>query len=68
MTLEISSQTEARLLAKAEEQGLSIEALLDCLLSEAAEPKRKGPVPEIPRWNLGSQGSLRRTEIYGDVC
>lgn len=67
MSLDISTQIEARLLMKAREQGLSVEALLQRLLSEAPEWKRNGDVPEIPRWNLGAAGSLHRTDLYDDV-
>jgi hypothetical protein len=64
MSLEISTETEVRLMAKAREQGLSVEALLDRLLSATPEPKRSGKVRELPRWNLGVLGSLHRSEIY----
>jgi hypothetical protein len=70
MSLEISLETEARLAAKAREQGLSIDALLERLLSDAGDftaPKPAGKAPIFPAWNLGVKGSLRRTEIYDDA-
>lgn len=67
MTVEISTEIEARLLAKAREQGLSVEALLDRFLAGSPDPKRNGEARELPRWNLGAKGSLRRREIYGDA-
>jgi hypothetical protein len=67
MSLEISAETEARLLAKAREQGLSVEVLLDRLLNGAPDAKRNGGSRELPRWNLGVKGSLRRSEIYDDA-
>ena len=81
MSLDISPETEARLTAKAKEQGLSIDAYLDRLmesppgvrgldiLKEAGilpASAANGEAPVLPAWHLGARGTLRRVEIYGD--
>lgn len=81
MSLDISSEIEARLAAKAREQGLSVDAYLERLmephqgvrgldiLKEAGiqpEGTANGDAPHLPVWNLGVRGSLRRVEIYDD--
>jgi hypothetical protein len=70
MSLDIPLETEARLAAKAHEQGLSINALLERLLNDAGDLKAataNGAVPELPVWHLGVRGSLHRRDIYDDV-
>jgi hypothetical protein len=70
MSLDIPQETAARLAAKANEQGLSINALLERLLNDAGDLKMttaNGEVPELPVWNLGVRGSLHRRDIYDDV-
>lgn len=70
MSLNISSETEARLAAKAREQGLSIDAFLERLLNDGGylkTPPSNGEAPVLPARYLGIKGSLRRTEIYDDV-
>jgi hypothetical protein len=70
MSLDISPKIEAALAAKAKEQGISIDALLERLLNDAG-PLNMGngnsPTPELPVWNLGVIGSLHRRDIYDDV-
>jgi len=69
MSLDISLKTEARLAAKAREQGLSVEALLERLLSDASSPPvsaANGDVPVLPARYLGVRGSLHRRDIYDD--
>jgi hypothetical protein len=82
MSLDISLETEARLAAKAREQGLSVDAYLERLmesplgvrgldiLKEAGiQPAStaNGGAPELPVWHLGLRGSLHRRDIYDDV-
>lgn len=70
MSLNISPETEARLAAKANEQGLSIDALLERLLNDGGSPtmeRAKGEAPKLPVWNLGVTGSLHRRDIYDDA-
>ena len=68
MTIAFSSEIEVRLIDEARKQGISVEALLERLVTEhlaAAEPVKS--VPELPVWHLGAVGSLRRVDIYDDV-
>jgi hypothetical protein len=70
MSLDISLRTEARLAAKARERGLSVDALLERLLSDAGGPTTgavNGAAPQLPVWHLGLRGSLHRRDIYDDV-
>jgi hypothetical protein len=70
MHLDISSKTEARLVSKAQEQGLSIDAFLERLLNDAGDmttSKVDGQAPVLPVRHLGVRGSLHRRDIYDDV-
>ena len=70
MSLDISVKTEARLEAKAQEQGLSMDAFLERLLNDAGELQAGATTcgaPELPVWHLGVRGSLHRRDIYDDV-
>jgi hypothetical protein len=69
MHLELSPETEKRLVAEAARLGVSVELLLKRLLGdlEVRIPAgTSGPRPEVPSFHLGSVGSLRRCEMYGD--
>ena len=69
MSIEVSRETEARLTSEALKQGISVDALLERLMSEfrtnASASAR--PFPELPVWHLGGAGSLHRRDIYDDV-
>jgi hypothetical protein len=70
MSIDISHETEARLAAKAQELGLSINAFLERLMNDGGEltvPAVHGAAPELPAWHLGTRGSLHRRDIYDDV-
>jgi hypothetical protein len=70
MSIDISATTAARLAARAQELGLSIDAFLERLLNDAADLKANatsGKIPNLPVWNLGVRGSLHRRDIYDDV-
>ena len=70
MTLDISPQTEARLAAKAQEVGLSVEALIESFISHKTDLKTagiQGKNAQLPAWHLGSHGSYHRRDIYDDV-
>ena len=68
MSLQISPELEARLNSKAEEWGVSVDALLNRLLIEAEHIQRKrNEAPKLPVWNIGVTGSLRRRDIYDDL-
>jgi hypothetical protein len=70
MSLDISPKTEARLVARAQELGLSVDALLEWLLNDTCDLKASaagGQAPKLPVWRyLGVRGSLHRRDIYGD--
>jgi hypothetical protein len=70
MSLDISPETEACLAARAQEQGLSIDALLERLLNDAGglpPSTANGEAPVLPARYLGVRGSLHRRDIYDDV-
>ena len=70
MSIEISSQTEARLTDEARKQGISVDTLLERLMSErgtAAPTPGTGSIPELPVLHLGAMGALHRRDIYNDV-
>lgn len=82
MSVDISLETEARLKANAEEQGLSIDAYLerlmdppkgvrglDILKAAGIQPPStaNGEAPVLPARYLGVRGSLHRRDIYDDV-
>jgi hypothetical protein len=70
MHLEISPKTEARLVSKAQEQGLSVDAFLERLLNDTSDlpaNTANANAPVLPVWHLGVRGSLHRRDIYDDV-
>jgi hypothetical protein len=68
MSIEVSREIEARLTDEARRQGISVEALLERLMSErAAAANVAGAAAELPVWHLGVVGPLHRREIYDDV-
>jgi hypothetical protein len=68
MSMNISHETEARLTDEAQRQGISVEALLERLMSERGVIARvASPAPELPVWHLGVVGPLHRRDIYDDV-
>jgi hypothetical protein len=67
MSIEISRETEARIAEEALRQGISVDALLERLVSERAAAARvAGAASELPTWHLGDVGSLHRRDIYDD--
>lgn len=67
MSIEVSHETEARITDAARRQGISVEALLERLMSERGATVPVRTAPELPVWHLGAAGSLRRCDIYDDV-
>jgi hypothetical protein len=82
MSIQISSETEARLTEEARRQGISVDALLERLMmrrgagfvaqAEAIEHARElvpggNITPELPVLHLGAMGALHRRDIYDDV-
>ena len=69
MSIEISRETEAHLTDEARRQGISVDALLERLMSEFRANASSGarPFPELPVWHLGGAGCLHRRDIYDDL-
>lgn len=72
MSIDISNETEARLIDEARRQGVSVDALLERLMSErgAAAHVVTGngsATPRVPALHLGVIGPLHRRDIYDDV-
>jgi len=68
MSIEVSRETEARLTDEARRQGISVEALLERLISErGVTAHAAGTAPELPVWHLGAVGPLHRRDIHDDV-
>jgi hypothetical protein len=67
MSLDISHETEARIIDEARRQGISVDALLERLMSESETTHRipsARSAPQLPRLHLGVMGALHRREIY----
>lgn len=68
MTAQISPEAEATLVDEAQKQGISVSALLERLVSEHQQTLHpRQPAPELPSWDLGPVGAMRRRDIYDDV-
>jgi hypothetical protein len=69
MGLDISPQTKARIRQAAQRQGISVDALLERLMSDQANSTavRAYQAPELPVLHLGSLGPLDGRNIYDDV-
>lgn len=71
MGIEISHETEGRLTDEAQRQGVSVEALLERLMSERGAAAHviaaNGSTLKVPILHLGSMGPLHRRDIYDDV-
>jgi hypothetical protein len=70
MSIEVSHETEARITDEAKRQGVSVEALLERLMTERATAARVGATGstlKVPVLHLGVMGPLHRRDIYDDV-
>jgi hypothetical protein len=70
MSIQISRETESRLMDEARRRGISVEALIQQLIDERATPThavRNRSTVQLPVWHLGDAGSLHRRDIYDDV-
>jgi hypothetical protein len=69
MSIAISRETEARLTDEARKQGISVDALLERLMSERGASASVGArsAPELAVWHLGGVCSFHRRDIYGDT-
>jgi hypothetical protein len=67
ITLPLEPQTEAKLIALAQEKGVTadelVRAAIDRIVAEATEAR----IPELPIWHLGGAGAIHRREIYDDA-
>ena len=69
MSIEISRETEIRLTSEARRQGVSVDVLLERLISElgaTAPATGTGPISDLPTLHLGPMGALDRRDIYDD--
>ena len=66
MSIDISPEIGARLATEAERQGISIDALLERLMSERSPANAGGASPacELPILRLGAMGELHRRDLY----
>jgi hypothetical protein len=81
MSIQISTETEARLTEEAQRQGISVDELLGRVMrrggvfaiqAQAIERARAfvadgNVTPELPILHLGNMGALHRRDIYDDV-
>jgi hypothetical protein len=75
MSLNVSEQTEARIVEEARRRGITVDALLKQLIHEhaasgehaASVTAEHRAVPQLPVLHLGPMGPLRRRDIYNDV-
>jgi len=67
MHIDVSQETEARLIEEASKQGVSVEALLERFVNERATSASGRKAADLPVWHLGQIGSLHRRDIYDDV-
>lgn len=67
ITLPLEPQTEAKLIALAQEKGVTagelVRAAIDKIIAEAGDAR----AVELPVWHLGGAGTLHRREIYDDA-
>ncbi len=71
MSIEVSHETEVRLTDEARRQGVSVDALLERLVSERGTADHvitgNGSISKVPVLHLGVIGPLHRRDIYDDV-
>jgi hypothetical protein len=69
MGLGVSPHTEARIRQEAQQQGISVNALLERVMNNeaAGTAVRAYQAPELPVLHLGPMGPLSRRDIYDDV-
>jgi hypothetical protein len=69
MSIDISRETEARLTREAQRQGVSVNVLLERLMSEREATARTAatPGPKLPILHLGPMGAFHRRDNYDDV-
>jgi hypothetical protein len=72
MSIDISHETEILLTEEARRQGVSVDALLERLMSERVAAAHiatgNGSPIQVPILHLGVIGPLHRRDIYDDAC
>ena len=67
ITLPLEPNTEARLIALAQEKGVTagelVSQAIDKIIAEATQSQLK----DLPVWHLGGEGTYHRREIYDDA-
>jgi hypothetical protein len=70
MGIEVSHATEIRLIDEARRLGISVDALLERLMSARGATTHiagNGLASKLPIFHLGAMGPLHRRDIYDDV-
>ena len=71
MSIDTSRATEARITNEALRQGISVDALLERIISECGAAAHvvnsNGSTPKVPILHLGVIGPLHRRDIYDGV-
>jgi hypothetical protein len=71
MSIQISHETEAHLIDEARRQGVSVDALLEQLISQRGATAHIAPgncsIAKLPILHLGAMGPFHRRDIYDDV-
>lgn len=72
MSIDVSNETEARLIDEARRQGVTVDALLERIMCERGAAAHVvtvngSTIPRVPILHLGVIGALHRRDIYDDV-
>jgi len=67
ITLPLEPQTEAKLIALAQEKGISADELVREAIHKIIAEATEKLAPGLPIWHLGGSGALHRREIYADA-
>jgi hypothetical protein len=66
-TLPLEPQTEAKLIALAQEKGVTADDLVRTAIHKIIAEATETHAPELPVWHLGGAGAIHRREIYDDA-
>jgi hypothetical protein len=67
ITLPLEPHTEAKLIALAQEKGVTADELVRAAIHKIIAEATEAQATELPVWHLGSAGALHRREIYDDA-
>ena len=67
MSIQVSPETEDRLAEAARQQGITVDALVDRLLTKETAAAVIQHRAALPAWDLGAVGALHRRDIYDDA-